>query len=857
MADESYLPPVVVSLTFDTAPALAEMAEFKASMADMTASLDADTAAMGRSVGGTSDDLKDLGENAAASDVAMRNAMDDADKSAEDAAGGIHSSAEGIRGDLEGMGESAAAGAAGVHTAADETRSDLEGVGAGAEAGSAATHDAAESMRGDLEGIGASAAVGARGTEDAMKDAGGAVDDAEKDVEDKSSGFSSRVSKVFTSVGSSMGNWGIPFGKSVEDMGSKIDEAETKGHGFSESLVSIGKVATVAGAAVAVGFGVESVKAAERMETAMASLKAAVKSTGVSFGSVNPSIEKTVGAMTKLGFTGPETAQSLTALTTSTKSVTTAEKDEALAADLARFKHIGLAQASSTLAQVYAGSNRAITKLGLNLNIGSAKLATIETATQGVSKAQTAFKTVQDEVSEGTLSGAAASDKLTAAHESLSDAETKLTKDQGTLGTVMGALEQRLHGQADAYGKTLPGQMEILGAELDALEESFGKVLIPILKDAAGVLVTLLGVFTKGGPIAIALGAAIAGPLAIAIGAYMVKMIAAAAETVSTSAEMVAGWASTAASAVASAGVQVASWIASAAAATAGAVAIDAATLGIVAGIALLVVGIIYLATHWKEVWSTITSIVSSAFDFIKSHIMLIVEVLALPLAPLVYLAKHWQEVWSDIKAVVNDAVTFVKNLMATAWNEIKSVASTAWNAIAGIFPKIWDTIKSVFSSGVSAVVGFMEGLPGKVMSALKEILTDMEKLGSEMVHALVSGIESAPGAIISAIKGLIPGSGVIGSVAGALGLATGGIVTQPTLAIVGEAGPEAVVPLNSANVAPQGVQPLTTATQPTAASPQAAGLHIGQVTVFGNTQTNAEIVQALYEKIRPMIVAA
>ncbi|MFK9780983.1 hypothetical protein ACJEM9_24705, partial [Escherichia coli] len=61
----------------------------------------------------------------------------------------------------------------------------------------------------------------------------------------------------------------------------------------------------------------------------------------------------------------------------------------------------------------------------------------------------------------------------------------------------------------------------------------------------------------------------------------------------------------------------------------------------------------------------------------------------------------------------------------------------------------------------------------------------------------IVAGVKSAGSAIWDAIKSSVPGSGVIGSALSAIGLADGGIVTSPTLAMIGEAGyPEAVIPL-------------------------------------------------------------
>ena len=63
--------------------------------------------------------------------------------------------------------------------------------------------------------------------------------------------------------------------------------------------------------------------------------------------------------------------------------------------------------------------------------------------------------------------------------------------------------------------------------------------------------------------------------------------------------------------------------------------------------------------------------------------------------------------------------------------------------------------------------------------------------------------MKAAAGAIADAVRSVIPDvggmvSGVIGKVGGFLGFgATGGIVTQPTLAVIGESGPEAVIPLS------------------------------------------------------------
>src|ERR1017187_89481 len=87
-------------------------------------------------------------------------------------------------------------------------------------------------MSKDLEGIGAGAATGAARAEHSMVEAGAGVGRATKDVESKTSGFSSRVGKVFQSLGNVMGSFGLPFGNSVKKMGTSINEGEAANKGF-------------------------------------------------------------------------------------------------------------------------------------------------------------------------------------------------------------------------------------------------------------------------------------------------------------------------------------------------------------------------------------------------------------------------------------------------------------------------------------------------------------------------------------------------------------------------------------------------------------------------------------------------
>jgi hypothetical protein len=111
--------------------------------------------------------------------------------------------------------------------------------------------------------------------------------------------------------------------------------------------------------------------------------------------------------------------------------------------------------------------------------------------------------------------------------------------------------------------------------------------------------------------------------------------------------------------------------------------------------------------------------------------------------------------------------------------------------------------------------------------------------VGDGFKNGIIDPVRAAIGLIADLVRaiGKIPGVGAIGGFIGGIdipGFADGGIVTRPTLAMVGEKGPEAIIPLTGPN----------------------AGRGIGggggvTVNVNGGLSTSAEIGQAVVNAIR------
>ena len=165
------------------------------------------------------------------------------------------------------------------------------------------------------------------------------------------------------------------------------------------------------------------------------------------------------------------------------------------------------------------------------------------------------------------------------------------------------------------------------------------------------------------------------------------------------------------------------------------------------------------------------------------------------------------------IVAAVTAAILIFKN-----WDEIVEVLKATWD-------KVWNAIKSVFDAVVSKVKEIFNSklgwlLPGGILMKAIEFLKDnWDKIWNgmkETVRMIVNPIIGFVNTIIRGINKMIDGVNTIEvkipdwvPVIGGKGfkfnipkipeiptLAEGGIVRSPTLAMIGERGPEAVIPL-------------------------------------------------------------
>lgn len=217
----------------------------------------------------------------------------------------------------------------------------------------------------------------------------------------------------------------------------------------------------------------------------------------------------------------------------------------------------------------------------------------------------------------------------------------------------------------------------------------------------------------------------------------------------------------------------------------------------IIIGVAALAAGLIYAYKHsemFRKIvdssFRAVTAAGQFVLNFFKSKWPYLVGVIAGPFglaAAAIY--KHWDSIVGAVSG---------------AGARIKRAAVGIWDGIKTPFVALWNFVQRVF---------------GKIVAAVKEV-----KRAIDSVTGAAGVAKDHPGAVV---KGL----GIFGMHFGGIFGATGGIVTRPTMAMIGEAGPEAVVPLNRT----PGSSPL-----------RLGGGAVINVTVQGNVTSEKNLAEAL-----------
>ena len=159
----------------------------------------------------------------------------------------------------------------------------------------------------------------------------------------------------------------------------------------------------------------------------------------------------------------------------------------------------------------------------------------------------------------------------------------------------------------------------------------------------------------------------------------------------------------------------------------------------------------------------------------------------------------------NNIKDWIKGAVDTIKGWFSGLWSKIKEIFSPVANFFKGVWNNAFNAVKTVFSP----IVNFFSGIWGKIKDKFSSLGTSIgDAIGGAVkagINGVISLIENSINSAISLINGAIKLINLLPGVS--VGyvqklhmprLAKGGIVDSATIAMVGEQGKEAVVPLEN-----------------------------------------------------------
>lgn len=205
-----------------------------------------------------------------------------------------------------------------------------------------------------------------------------------------------------------------------------------------------------------------------------------------------------------------------------------------------------------------------------------------------------------------------------------------------------------------------------------------------------------------------------------------------------------------------------------------------------------------------REVATNAVTVAEAALNLVMraNPIGLVITALALLVAGIVLLIKNWKAVKSETEKVWKT----LSGWLTKTWDDIKKTATKTWDELKKTVGGTWTDLKK----SIEKVGGDLETAVQGVWKNIKSTVTGAIASISTAIHNFIQDVENA----IHAVESLFS-SGPSHASAPSIGrprvprLASGGVVNSPTLALVGEAGPEAVLPLSRYPIHPGAISSL------------------------------------------------
>lgn len=216
------------------------------------------------------------------------------------------------------------------------------------------------------------------------------------------------------------------------------------------------------------------------------------------------------------------------------------------------------------------------------------------------------------------------------------------------------------------------------------------------------------------------------------------------------------------------------------------------------------------IKTTFSTIFESIKNTVTTIFNAIKTFITTTINTISTTLSTVLNIIKTtFSTILENIKNTVTTVFNAIKSTITTIINAVSTTISTVLNSIKTTFSTILNSIKTTWSnmweSMKTTVINIFNGIWSSIKGVINSIIGGIEKMANGVING-INGMIRALNNLSFDVPDWVPeiGGKTFGFNISTIGnisiprLAKGGVVDQATIAMVGEAGQEAVVPLEN-----------------------------------------------------------
>ena len=240
-----------------------------------------------------------------------------------------------------------------------------------------------------------------------------------------------------------------------------------------------------------------------------------------------------------------------------------------------------------------------------------------------------------------------------------------------------------------------------------------------------------------------------------------------------------------------------------------------------------------------QTIWDTVVNVIGNIADVLSGIISVIQGIIDFVVG---VFTGDWDKAWNGIKEIVSGIMEAISGVIGAVLNIIGGVVKVALNTISGVFSVIFNGIKSLIQTIFSTISNIIKTAITAIKTNISSVLNSISTIWSTLWNGMKTTVISIFNGIWSAIKGVINSilggiesmcNGVINGVNAVVKalnnlsfdipdwvpefggktfgfsiptlstvslprLAKGGIIDEATPLIAGEAGQEAIVPLEN-----------------------------------------------------------